>query len=256
MYRCGLLGKNINYSSSPEIHNNYYLNKKVPISYELFDLSEECIEHFINNLKKNNIIGFNVTIPYKQTIIKYLSQLEYPADEIGAVNTVVVEEDKLVGYNTDYYGFISSIKDYNIVLNKRNAIILGAGGAAKSVSCALNDLGCSTIEIAARNAEKAINDFNRRYKVVSINDYLDLSKYDIIVNCTPVGNINSINQIPINFDEINKSSIFYDLIYRPDKTRFLSKAEQLGAFIINGKMMLLHQAYKAADIWISSLQLK
>ena len=253
MKRCGLLGKNIKYSKSPQIHNKYYLEKKVPISYDIFYINEDQIPNFINNLGEENIIGFNVTIPYKEKIIKYLSKLVYPADKIGAVNTVIVEDNKLIGYNTDYYGFIKSLGCFNINLQGKKVLVIGAGGAAKCIVVALRDLNCSSIVIAARNTYKAKEYFMNGYKVVSLHDSIDLLDYDIVINCTPLGSVNYKNILPINFTRIKEKCIFYDLIYKPEKTEFLRKAEQLGAFIINGEKMLMYQAYRAADIWIENM---
>jgi shikimate dehydrogenase len=251
--RCGLLGRDIQYSKSPQIHNSYYLEKKVPISYELFDVGEDQISDFIDDLRKKNIIGFNVTIPYKEMIIKYLNKTIYPADKIAAVNTVVVEANKLIGYNTDYYGFIKSLECFSINLHEKKALVIGAGGAAKCIVVALTDLNCSSIVIAARNINKAEKYFMSDYKIVSLYDFIDLMDYDIVINCTPIGSVNYKNILPINFSRIKEKCIFYDLIYKPEKTEFLRKAEQLGAFIINGEKMLMYQAYRAADIWIENM---
>jgi shikimate dehydrogenase len=249
---CGLLGRNIQYSKSPQIHNEYYNEKKIPLSYKLYDIEEENIYDFIESLRQENIIGFNVTIPYKETIIKYLNKLEYPADKIGAVNTVVVDEDGLVGYNTDYYGFTTSIKDFNLNFANIKALVIGSGGSAKCVVAALEDLQCKDITIASRNPNNLCGAFNNN-KIVSVYDEIDLTCYDLIVNCTPLGSVNYLNSSPINITKLKRGCIAYDLIYNPIKTEFLKVCESLGAVIINGEKMLKYQAYSAADIWISKL---
>lgn len=249
--KCGLLGKNIQYSKSPSIHNEYYLKNNIPLEYEIFDIDESEIVNFIDNINKNNIIGFNVTIPYKETIIEYLSKLEYPADRIKAVNTVVVKDNKLVGYNTDFQGFIKSIQEFNINLKGKDALIIGGGGAAKAIFYALKDLNCLNIDLAARNIDKIKGDFLEISNFISLNNDNDYNRYDIIVNCTPLGGINHLHLTPINLKTIKKGCIVYDLVYNPEKTKFLQEAEVCGAVILNGESMLRHQAYSAANLWIN-----
>jgi shikimate dehydrogenase len=248
--RCGLLGRNIQYSRSPIIHNEYYQKHLLPISYEIFDIDEKDISTFINELRQMNIIGFNVTIPYKEKILKFLDKLEYPAKEINAVNTVSVDDYGLVGYNTDYYGFIKSLDGYN--LNNKRALIIGSGGSAKCAAYALENLKCAHISICTRNTEKANEKFGHKYNLIHTSQIKSLNNYDIIVNCTPLGGPNYINSVPLPIEGINKGSIVYDLNYVPEKTRLLEEAEKQGAIIINGENMLINQAHHAADIWIKN----
>lgn len=253
MKTCGLLGQNISYSKSPIIHNEYYRLKNYELNYKIFDLKEEEILDFINNLKKNNIIGFNVTIPYKEKIMKYLSKITYPADKINAVNTVLVSEEGLIGYNTDYSGFARSLQIENLKINNGRALIIGAGGSAKAVYHGLLDLNCKCIDVTNRSADKAYKYFGAYCNIIQIDLLKDLSKYDIIVNCTPLGGKNHINSIPIVVQSIKKGCIAYDLVYNPVETRFLYEAKKYGAIAINGENMLKFQAYEAADIWAKYL---
>ncbi|ERI95707.1 putative shikimate dehydrogenase [Clostridiales bacterium oral taxon 876 str. F0540] len=248
--RCGLLGRNIQYSLSPEIHNEYYAENEIDLHYELFDIEEKHLEQFINNLSEKDIIGFNVTIPYKEIIIKYLDILEYPADRINAVNTVLIKNNSLVGYNTDYFGFIKSLEDYNLNLENKRALILGNGGAAKSVCCALKDLKCKGIDIAARDIKRSGDYFKQFGNVTAISNIKDLGSYNIIINCTPLGGINYLNESPIQINHLEKECIVYDLVYNPRVTTFLKSAQKFGAVTINGEKMLKYQAYKAVDIWL------
>lgn len=254
MYRCGLLGRNIGYSRSPEIHNEYYRFLQVPITYELFDIQAQQLNEFINSLHKENIIGFNVTIPYKEAIINYIDKLEYPADKINAVNTVLVREGNLVGYNTDYFGFLNSLKNLNVDLRNKNALILGKGGSAKSVYRALLDLECSVIDIGCRSIKNVDNYFTGANKILELKEVKNLRIYDIIVNCTPAGSLNYPNECPIELAEIKNNTIVYDLIYRPKSTILLKKAAKLDAITINGESMLNQQAIMSADIWINYLK--
>ncbi|MFL0268130.1 shikimate dehydrogenase [Candidatus Clostridium radicumherbarum] len=250
---CGLLGQNITYSKSPEIHSEYYKLKCYGLEYKIFDLEEKEIEIFINNLRNSNIIGFNVTIPYKEKIIKYLDTVTYPANTINAVNTVLVTEDELVGYNTDYSGFMKSLKVNSLNIENGKALIIGAGGAAKAVYHGLLDLNCNDIEIVTRNVNKAAEYFGNYSKIFSSDSIKDLSKYNIIINCTPLGGKNYMNMLPIEVDTIKANCIAYDLVYNPAETRFLHEAKIQGAQVFNGEAMLKFQAYEAADIWADYL---
>ena len=250
----GLLGNNIQYSQSPQIHNEYYKLHGFDFNYKLFDLQKNEIKYFIDNLNNNNIIGFNVTIPYKEHIINFLNQVMYPATEIGAVNTVALSNDKLIGYNTDYLGFIKSLQVEGINYLKGSALIIGNGGAAKSVFFALKDLKIESIDIAGRNKQKILEQFPGIDKFIEFNSIINCNKYDIIVNCTPLGGIKHLEEFPLKLENISEKNIFYDLNYLPEKTRFLHSGEENGAKIINGKNMLKFQAHFAIDIWETSLK--
>ncbi len=251
MKKCGLLGENIQYSSSPSIHNDYYLKKGVKLTYEIFDTSHSGLSHFIKGLSEEQIIGFNVTIPYKESIIKYLDELAYPADRINAVNTVLVKDKTLVGFNTDYFGFIKSLEEYNLNLEGKHALVIGNGGAAKCIAVALQDLKCKSIDIAARDITRSYDYFNRFCNIRELKEVNEFTKYSIIVNCTPLGGVHYRNISPVAINQLSKDCIVYDLVYNPKLTRFLEEAREYGALIINGESMLKYQAYKAADIWLS-----
>lgn len=250
----GLIGNNIQYSQSPQIHNEYYRLNGFDFKYKLFDIQENEIKYFIENLDKNNIIGFNVTIPYKENIINFLNQVMYPANEIGAVNTVVLTNDKLIGYNTDYLGFIKSLQVNGINFLKGRALIIGNGGAAKSVFFALKHLGIESVDIAGRNKQKILKQFSKIDKFIEFNSLINCNNYDIIVNCTPLGGVKHLQEFPLQLKNISEKNIFYDLNYLPEKTNFLQQGEENGAKIVNGKNMLRFQAYFAIDIWKASLK--
>lgn len=250
----GLLGNDIQYSKSPQIHKEYYILNGLDFNYKLFDLQENEIKYFIENLDNNNIIGFNVTIPYKTFIINFLNQVAYPANDIGAVNTVVLSKNKLIGYNTDYLGFIKSLQVEGINSLKGRALIIGNGGAAKSVFYALKNLGIESIDIAGRNKRKVFKDFFEIDKFIEFNSIINCNNYDIIINSTPLGGIKHLEEFPLKLENISNKNIFYDLVYLPEKTKFLQQGEKNGAKIINGKNMLRFQAHFAIDIWSTSLK--
>jgi len=250
----GLLGNNIQYSASPKVHNEYYRLNGIDFNYLLFDLKQNQITDFVEKLEENNIIGFNVTIPYKEYIINYLDQVTCKAKAIGAVNTVVLENNKLIGYNTDYLGFIKSLKVEGINNLHGRALIIGNGGAAKSIFFALKDLGIEFIDITGRDKCKILRNFCEIDNFVEFDSIIDCNNYSIIINCTPLGGANYPLEFILKLENTSEKNILYDLNYIPEKTLFLKKGEENGAKIINGKDMLKFQAHFAIDIWQASLK--
>lgn len=248
---CGLLGKNIKYSKSPQIHNGYYLKHGINLNYEIFDLQENEIPTFLHNLYINDIIGFNVTIPYKEYIINFLTRLDSSAAETKSVNTVACYNHELIGYNTDIFGFAESLKKYDINVANKSALIIGNGGVAKSVIYALTNSNIGNIDIIARNFNK-IEDNLLKYDINNkflLGQDIETDRYDLIINCTPIGGANYANMSPLNLESLNKKAVVYDLNYIPQKSLLLCQAENLGVKAINGELMLKLQAYKAIDIW-------
>ena len=241
--RFGLIGKNISYSFS----RGYFTKKFSELgleqhSYENFDL--EQIDLFKNILEQNgDITGFNVTIPYKEQIMPFLSNIDPEAKAIGAVNTIKIVKKETIGYNTDAYGFQKSIEPY-LKNHHKKALILGTGGASKAVAFVLNKLGIAH-KFVSRNPKNDQLNYKDLNKAV-------LSSYTVIVNCTPLGtypNINNKPDIPYNF--ITDQHLLFDLIYNPEKTAFLLAGELEGGKISNGSNMLEFQAEKSWEIWNS-----
>ncbi|WP_040211595.1 shikimate dehydrogenase [Clostridium polynesiense] len=247
MKRCGLLGRNIQYSLSPKIHNEYYIKNNLPFTYELFDVGQQELEDFMVNCYENKIIGFNITIPYKEAVLDFLDELKYPSDKIGAVNTVKIAEDgKKIGYNTDYFGFIESLMENDIDVKNKRALIVGSGGSAKAVYIALKDLKAKNISVLCRRIEKA-GMFFMDADIIKYHN-ISLNKYDLVINCTPLGNINFKGK-PIELLDYNEDLIVYDLNYIPEKSEFIMDAESKGLKAINGKSMLINQAIHSINIW-------
>jgi shikimate dehydrogenase len=224
------------------------------LKYEIFDLDEYEIDEFIKSLYKNDIIGFNVTIPYKQIITRYIDKYIFPADKINAVNTVVVSKNSVKGFNTDYFGFLKSLEDNKINLKGKKALILGAGGSARSVYLALSYQQCSYVDIGVRNPERVNADYFNASKIFLLQNENDYSEYDIVINCTPLGGVNFIESCPIDVSTLKKGCIIYDLVYKPEKTKLMKEAEKIGCNIINGESMLINQAHASADIWVEELK--
>lgn len=241
-YKFGLIGKNIEYSFSRNYFNEKFKNENLPHSYENFDF--QSISEFtklIANTK--NLKGLNVTIPYKIAIIPFLDKLDKTASIIGAVNTIKISDNgQLIGYNTDYYGFIKSIKPHLKPYHTR-ALILGTGGASKAIAYGLRELKINFDYVSRKKTE----DIKFTYDILNKNIITD---YKIIINCTPLGTYPDTNRFPdIPYDAINNLHLLYDLIYNPQETKFLSKGASYKADTCNGEKMLTFQADKAWQIW-------
>ena len=242
MPELGLIGKHISYSFSKAHFTKKFEAEGLPYTYENFDI--ENISEFPSILENNpNLVGLNVTIPYKEQIIPYLDSLSDQAETIGAVNTIGISPSgKLMGHNTDAFGFRTSLEPFLKPYHK-NALILGTGGASKAIAYTL----------------KALNiDFDyvsRTPNNIAKFGYSDLTEtiinsYQIVINCTPVGTHPNVNDCPdIPYSGISKEHLLYDLIYNPTKTEFLKKGELRGATICNGLKMLELQAQRAWEIW-------
>lgn len=237
MRKFGLIGKNIIHSFSEKYFTEKFSSEKIKDAvyktYDLKDLSQ--IENLLND---PNLIGFNVTIPFKEQIIPYLDELSTEAKAIGAVNCVKLINGKKIGYNTDAYGFEKSI--FPLLENHhKNALILGDGGAAKAVKFALNQLEIP-FQTVNRKGEMTYQDLNADV----------IKNHPIIINCTPLGTFPNIAQKPnLPYQFIGSKHLIYDLIYNPEKTEFLKLSEANGAKIKNGYEMLVLQAEKSWEIW-------
>lgn len=241
-HKFGLIGKDISYSFS----KNYFTLKfkKLGLNdYEYVNFDLKSIDEFRDLISKE-LIGLNVTIPYKESIIEFLDEIDEEAKLIGAVNTIKIDKrGNLKGYNTDVYGFEESLKPL-ITNSHKKALVLGTGGASKAVCYVLDKLNIDYL-IVSRTPEKtqiSYTDLNRSL----------LEKHTIIINCTPQGTYPKVEEYPeIPYDCITKKHLLYDLIYNPEKTRFLKEGEKRGADISNGLKMLELQAEKSWNIWLA-----
>lgn len=231
----GLIGYPLGHSKSPEL-----FKKLAPgVMYHLFEDAEVDLEALTQ--AQPNLLGLNVTIPHKETVISQLSFIHEAAKAIGAVNTLVKTEDGWHGYNTDYWGFRRSLGPFLKGSHDR-ALILGTGGAAKAVKYALEDLGIATA-LVSRITGKGDVTYDRLTEAA-------IAHHKLIVNCTPVGTWPKIDDCPsIPFGGMSEGHLVVDLVYNPEETLFLKKAKKSGASILNGSDMLRLQAERSLDIW-------
>ena len=225
--KCGLLGRKLGHSYSPQIHA--YLGD---YSYTLFEKEPEELGNF---LKTGDFIGINVTIPYKKEVIPYLDDLSPIAKELGAVNTIVRRSDgSLFGHNTDYFGFASMVQCSGLSVAGKKVLVLGSGGASNTAVEVLKELGASVIVIS-RNGE---NNYG------NLHFHTDAA---VIVNATPVGMYPNNGSSPIDLDLFPRLEGVLDLIYNPARTQLLLNAEKRGIVAENGLWMLVAQAKEAAE---------
>lgn len=229
MRRYGLLGEKLGHSYSPQIHAAL-----ADYEYRLYPTPRENVPDFVKNC---GLDGFNVTIPYKETVMPYLDHISDEALRIGSVNTVVrMPDGTLHGYNTDYYGFMYMLGD-TARLRGKKALVLGSGGASKTVRAVLRDVGCTPVVTVSRSGE---------------DNYTNLARHAdaaVIVNTTPVGMYGNQSNAPIELAMFPHCLLALDLIYNPARTHFLMQAERLGIECRGGLTMLAAQAARAAEIW-------
>ncbi|MDO6819637.1 shikimate dehydrogenase [Zobellia sp. 1_MG-2023] len=242
--RFGLVGKDISYSFS----RGYFTQKFADLgledhSYENFDF--QAIEEIQDVLDNNSDIkGMNVTIPYKQEVMPFLTELDPEAEKIGAVNTIQFSKNGLKGFNTDAYGFKNAMAPF-LKPHHNKALILGTGGASKAVAYVLGELGISYVFVS-RNPGKNKISYNQVTEEV-------LKEHTILINCTPLGTHPNIEQQPaLPYEFITDQHFLFDLIYNPEKTAFLAAGEAKGAQISNGLRMLELQADRSWEIWQES----
>ena len=250
--RYGLLGKNISYSfSKGYFAEKFKLQNLNNHSYENFDIP--TIEEFPRVLKNSNLKGLNVTIPYKESIFPFLSEIDQDAEKIGAVNTIKFTENGLKGFNTDAYGFQKSLEPFlkshhkrALILGTRpsSALILGTGGASKAIRFVLDRLGIENHYVSRTSKANVLS-----YDILDKNR---IERHTIIVNCTPLGTFPEVDTKPhIPYQYITKRHFLFDLVYNPSKTTFLRLGEEKGASICNGLKMLEFQADRSWEIWNS-----
>jgi shikimate dehydrogenase len=245
MKKYGLLGYPLTHSFSKRFFTEKFEMEKIDSTYENFEIGS--ITKFPEVVKNNpEVIGFNVTIPYKEQVIPYLDDLNDSAREIGAVNTIKVTRtgDKvhLKGFNTDTYGFETSLSPLLKPYHKK-ALILGTGGASKALKYVLNKLG---IEYISASIEE-LKENEIRYEEI---DERVIRERLLIINATPLGTYPKVDTFPnIPYEFITGQHLLFDLVYNPEVTKFMARGKEKGATVKNGYEMLLGQARRSYEIW-------
>jgi 3-dehydroquinate dehydratase/shikimate dehydrogenase len=241
----GILGHPVLESLSPTIHNAFLSKKGLDAVYVPFD--ETDIEQFVDAAKVMGLSGFSVTRPFKEAILPFVQEIDPPAREIGAVNTVMVRDDKWVGFNTDIQGVISPITK-RINIDGKLAVVVGSGGAARAASYGLTHRGAKLV-ILGRSLDRAAELAREVGAKVGRLDEITRFDWDILVNATPVGGGVDHDKTPVRLDRVKPGAVVLDMVYDPEWTRLLVAAKSHGARVISGLEMLIVQAMHQAERW-------
>ena len=246
MKKYTVIGNPIDHSLSPDLHNYWLKENNIDAVYNKTKLEKNEIKDFINKIKQQKIIGCNVTVPFKKDVIPFLDKLSQEAEQTQSVNTIIFENNVLVGHNTDIIGFQKSMQFLNYSIKGKKIFILGAGGVVPSIIFALNKMEVSNIIISNRTEKKA-KDLKDQFKNIDIVEWGRSPEYDVIINATSLG----LNDETINLDFSNNlnNKLFYDVIYNPGETNFLKQAKKFGHKAENGKLMFIYQALEAFRLW-------
>ena len=249
-----VIGDPIDHSLSPNIHSAAFRELNLDSSYIGYRIPKGELESGIEGLKKIKITVFNVTIPHKIEMMKYLDKMDESCSVIGAVNTVVNNEGVLKGYNTDMDGFLEPLKKRDIQIKGKKILLIGAGGAARAIIAGMAKEKAERVDIANRTIENAIklSEFATKIglkantkKIIETDE--NIENYDMIINSTSIGLKNESS--PISFEKISQGTIIYDIVYAPMNTDFIKKAKDKKLEVIYGYEMLLGQAIRAFEIW-------
>ena len=243
------------------MHNSAYSDLDLDCVYVPFDVEPGRVGDAVEALRALSIRGVNVTVPHKEAVVEYLDEVDPLAKKMGAVNTIVNRDGRLVGFNTDGPGFVAAIKqDFGLDVSGKQVVLLGAGGSSRGIVVSLLEAQVASVTILNRSVDKAkamaesLGD--SRLSVCALTDTLAndvLSQADLVVNTTSVGMVPDTQQSPLqDFSWVQDGQCVYDIIYSPAKTRFLSESEQAGARISNGVSMLAGQGVLAFELFTGS----
>ena len=258
MKKIGLLGESIQHSISPVLHAAAFNSLNLDHEYTVWDIDNNSLQSFIDEIQQKSIDGFNITIPYKQSIMQYLDIIDPVAQSIGAVNTVINKNGLLTGYNTDLYGITKTFDLLGEDLIGKKVVLIGAGGAAKSIVYYLNSIHIESLSVINRSIDRAKDMFeeNQDGNVPSIYAFGEeasnvIANADIIINATPYGMSGSsiANELPPIDLHLSKKHLVFDLVYNPIMTPLLHLIKDVGGRYTGGLHMLVYQAAKSFEIW-------
>ena len=242
-----VIGNPIEHSLSPELHNYWLKRNNIDASYSKEKLDENQLKNFFHRIKNKEVSGANITVPFKKSVIPYLDELSIEAERTQSVNTVYLNNDKIIGHNTDTNGFELAIKESGFDVNNKKILIFGAGGVVSSIIYALNRMRAFEITICNRTKSRA-EDMKTLFSDLIVMNWGEVSNFDMIINATSIG-LNKEDRFDLDLSKFKNSNFFYDIIYNPLETHFLKDAKNLGKKTENGKRMFIHQAAQAFKIW-------
>ena len=246
-YKFGLIGKSLGHSFSKSYHNARFDSVLPEAQYEVYELgSAGELPELLR--REPLIVGLNVTIPFKQTVISFLDELDELSNEVGAVNTIVRSASGLMGFNTDVWGFMESLRPM-LGNDSMEALVFGTGGSAKAVTVGLSRLGIPYQQVSRTPGKATLS-----YSEI---DLQVIARHRLLINCTPVGMYPDIESyLPLPYQGISSGHIVFDLVYNPEKTLLLERSESQGATIKNGLKMLHLQADRSWEIWRQYLDMR
>ena len=254
----GIFGDPIAHTRSPAMHNAAFQALGLPYVYLPFHVRPADLVKAVHGVRALGLLGLNVTVPHKERIVRCLDSLSPEAELCGAVNTVVNQDGQLFGDNTDGRGFLNSLQEAKLAPRGIEVVLIGAGGSARAVLVSLIRARCATVRIVNRtqaNARKLVRTYRRtgetRLEALPLDSLCDpavLSGVRLIINASSVG-LHDDEFLPLAYTATQAGCLFYDLLYRPDRTPFLSHARAAGRPVMDGRRMLLHQGALAFSLW-------
>ena len=242
-----VVGNPIEHSLSPKLHNYWFSKNNINAVYDKKLINESDIKEIIDKVRNEKINGINVTVPFKKSVIPFIDELSFEAKKSQSVNTIYKKDDKILGHNTDISGFELAIRGKGYDIKNKKVFILGAGGVVPSIIIALKKMNVAKIVLSNRTKKKA-EKLKKTFSDLEIVNWGEIPKFNMIINATSLG-LNVNDEIKLNYEDIGVNKFFFDVIYNPSQTKFLSKAKQFGNQIENGKMMFIYQAHQAFTIW-------
>ena len=242
-----VIGNPIEHSLSPKLHNFWLKTNNIDAVYEKRLTNNDELANLILEVKKKNVHGINVTVPFKNAVIPYLDYLSPESQNTKSVNTIYLNDNKIIGHNTDIEGFERAINDLKLNLQNKKVLILGAGGVVPSIIFVLNKMNVSEIMISNRTKSKA-EKLKNLFQNLKIVDWGEIPKFDVIINATSIG-LKKGDKIDLDISKIGRNKFFYDVIYKPKETNFLKIGKKLGSTTENGKLMFIYQAFAAFNVW-------
>ena len=242
-----VIGNPIEHSLSPKLHNHWFEKNNINAIYNKKQINEIDIKDIISELRNEKINGINVTVPFKQSIIPFVDELSAEANNVQSVNTIYKENNKVFGHNTDISGFELAMREKSYDIKGKKIFILGAGGVVSSIILALKKMGANKIILSNRTKKKA-EQLKKIFSDLEIVDWGETPEFNMIINATSLG-LNKEDEIKLDYAGLGPNKLFYDVIYNPKQTKFLSKAKQFGNQTENGKMMFIYQAHQAFTLW-------
>ena len=246
-----VIGNPIDHSLSPKLHNYWCKKNNINAVYYRKLLKENEIENIIYKIKKDEVNGINVTLPFKKSVISFVDKLTPEAEETQSVNTVYKEKNIIIGHNTDIAGFELALRYAKFDAEGKKVFILGSGGVVPSIVLGLKRAKASKILLSNRTKSKA-EELKKNFQEIEIINWGEMPNFDIIINATSIG-LNNKDEIKIDYSSLGSNKLFFDLIYNPRETIFLKKAKLSGNRAENGKMMFIYQAHQSFTIWHNTM---